>query len=438
MTTRRSAWPYALAAVGLAAAGAAVNIWRPLAPPIGTVDSGLITFSEEVLRLVEDYNQPRRVAVVASTLVGLAVPAAVVLTAPGRRALHRVAGPRRHSPARAALVGVATVVAVDVARLPIAFAIGYVHDGRWGFRTSPLGGWARDWLVGHTPGWIVIAAAAAVGAAAVARWPGRWHWGGVVVGTAAAAVLTLGAPLVLEPLWLRTTPLEEGSTRAAVEQVLDRADEERAEILVGDASRRTTRVNAYVSGLGPTRRVVLFDTLLELPPEQVATVVAHELAHREHRDIPRSVLLSATGLLPGLLALRWVVDPRRGGRIVGARDRSDPRLVALALAAAAGLTLVGQPIATAVSRRAEAAADHRALELTEDPATAVRMHRGFVVRQLTDPRPPAWYVIGYAGHPPPARRIAAAVAYAGRNELPLPALSELADEERDVAHDGPD
>jgi STE24 endopeptidase len=437
MTRRERVGPYVVAAFGLAAAGAALSIWRPLAPPTGAVSSDLLTFSPQVLELIESYRAPRRAAVVTSTALSIAVPAAAVLTARGRRAIARLAGPHAHAPARAAAVAAAVMVVVDLARLPLDITFGYFQDGAWGFRTADALAWSRDWLVSRAPGWLVVAAASAGLAGAIVRWPASWHWRAVVAGTGLGAVLVLAAPVVLEPLWMRTVPLEAGETRESVQTVLARAGEEQLPVLVGDASRRTTRVNAYVSGLGPTRRVVLFDTLLELPPDEVAAVVAHELAHRQHRDIPRGVLLGATGLLPAALLLRWAVHPDRGGRLVGARGSADPRLVAVAIAVVSVLATIGQPAGLAASRRAEASADHRALELTRDPATTVRLKRGFVVSQLSDPDPPTWAVLAFATHPPSGERIAAAIAFAEREGLPLPTREELAEAERDAAHPGP-
>lgn len=430
---REHARVYAAAAVLLAVVGLAVNVWRPTAPPLG-VPTDLARFGDETLTVVDGYRAPRRWGTLAALLVVTALPVLAVVTVVGRRVLARLAGRRRRSAGRGALIAVALTVAADLAAFPVAFALGYVQDGRYGFRTSDLGGWLRDWVVGHAPGWVLAAVAGAALVAALARWPATWHWRAVPAVTVAAALVVLLGPVVVEPLWLRTSPLPEGPVRAAVEEVLRRGGAEQVAIVVGDASRRTTKVNAYVSGLGPSRRVVVFDTLLQRPPAQVAAVVAHELAHRQNRDIPRAVLLTAVAVLPAAWLTRRVLASRWSQRSIAPRDPADPRLVAVAAAVVALATAVTLPLASALSQRAEAAADHRALELTRDPATAVAVNRLFVVRDLVDPSPPEWFHALFGSHPTPAERIRAAVGFAAQTGLPLPDREELLAAERDLTH----
>ena len=108
------------------------------------------------------------------------------------------------------------------------------------------------------------------------------------------AVLAALAPVVLDPIFNEFTPLPEGETRADVLDARRRAGVRVGEVYSVDASRRTTAANAYVTGLGPTKRVVLFDTLLDrYSRDEVRLVVAHELAHVRHRDVPRGVLYAA-------------------------------------------------------------------------------------------------------------------------------------------------
>src|SRR5205085_6559223 len=114
--------------------------------------------------------------------------------------------------------------------------------------------------------------------------------GTVVVGT----IFTALAPVVLDPVFNDFTPLPEGETRSDVLDLAYAAGVRVGEVYSVDASRRTTAANAYVTGLGPTKRVVLFDTLLDrYSRDEVRLVVAHELAHVRHRDVQRSVLYAA-------------------------------------------------------------------------------------------------------------------------------------------------
>ena len=132
--------------------------------------------------------------------------------------------------------------------------------------------------------------AAGAGGAAVAvtrRYPRRW-WvpasaGSVLFGAGLAAL----APVVLDPMFNEFTPLPEGETRSDVLELARAAGVKVGEVYSVDASRRTTAANAYVAGLGPTKRVVLFDTLLDrYSRDEIRVVVAHELAHVRNRDVP--------------------------------------------------------------------------------------------------------------------------------------------------------
>ncbi|MBW3658778.1 MAG: M48 family metalloprotease, partial [Actinobacteria bacterium] len=294
----------ATVAILLALLGLAATIWRPLAPPLGAVTTDLDTFVPEVLRTVEAFRGPRYVAGVVRLTLELAIPLFVVWTARGRRFVARVAGASAHAPWRGGLVAAAITLAVTLTTLPLDVWIGYVHDGAWGFRTSDAGLWARDRAVTLALSLTVAWLAGTILVWAVRRWPRSWPWRLVIIGTGLAAVLVLVHPLVIEPLFSERTPLADGPVRDEIETVLEAAGEPGLPIAVADASTRTTRVNAYVTGLGPTRAVVLYDTILELPPDQIAVVVAHELAHRQHADLPRGVLLTAPALLVPLLLLR--------------------------------------------------------------------------------------------------------------------------------------
>jgi STE24 endopeptidase len=250
--------------------------------------------------------------------------------------------------------------------------------------------------------------AAGAGAAAVAverRYPRSW-WlpasaGSVLFGTGLAAL----APVVLDPLFNDFTPLPEGETRSDVFELAAAAGVKVGEVFSVDASRRTTAANAYVAGLGPTKRVVLFDTLLDrYSRDEVRVVVAHELAHVRNRDVPRGVAYAALVAPAAALAvqrLSWVLSPERG--TAGA-------LPALALAA----VLVGAPtglIGNRLSRAIERRSDAYSLTLTGAPDAFISFERAIALQNVADLRPPRWLTSLLATHPPTAERIGAAVSY---------------------------
>lgn len=429
---RERVLPWALLAVALAAVGVVASVWRPLAPATGPVDTDLTRFSADVMAAVEAYRGPRYLVAGLSAALGVLVPVVLALSRRGRALVGRVAGPATHAPLRAAGVAVLASVLSSLATLPLAAWVRIVHDGRWGFRTQPWTGWVVDWLTVSAGTWLTMGALAALLLGAVRRWPRSWPYRLTVAGTALGTVVLVLHPLVLQPVLLPTAPLADQDVPPAAREVVEAMGAQDLPLYVGAASQRTTRVNAVVTGLGPTERVVLYDTLLDLPEEQVRSVLAHELAHWQHRDLLRGLLAVPTAMLPALLLLRAVVWSSASRRHAHARSRTDPRLVAGVVAVAAVLELLGTPIANGVSRRAEAAADHRALEVTQEPGMQVATARAFTVRDLSAPRPPGWVQLLYGTHPTIAERIEAAVAASDPDRLPTRAELEAA--ERDVAH----
>jgi STE24 endopeptidase len=177
------------------------------------------------------------------------------------------------------------------------------------------------------------------------------------------------------------------------------------EVYAIDASRRTTGANAYVTGLGPTKRVVLFDTLLDrYTRDEVRVVVAHELAHVRHRDVLRGLAYAAAvapAIALAVQRLSWVLSPERG---------TPAALPALGLAAglvAAPTALIGNRLSRALEREA----DDYSLTLSRSPDAFVSFERSIALQNVADLRPPRWVSSLLATHPPTIERIGAAVAY---------------------------
>lgn len=395
-----------LVAAGVVVVGVAVQVVRPLAPDLGPPPPPGQWFDTTHLEQVAAYREPLYAAGLAGLTLRLATPCLVAFTSAGRRVTDRiVATVGEHRPARAAAaVVLAVVVATDLVLLPLVVWASFVHDGRFGFRTQGLAGWAYDWVVATVPAWLVVAVLA-VGAYALAgRMPRAWPPVAGLAAFALTALLVYAAPLVLEPLVFDTEPVPAGPVRAEVERVLDRAGEDIDRIVVADASRRTTKRNAYVSGLGTSRRVVLYDTLVDnQPADEVGVVMAHEIGHDQHADLARGTLFAGAGVVALVFVLAWVARRRTdAGR---QRAVTDPRAAAVLLAIVVLVNALSVPLQNAASRRAEAAADLAALRITGDAATYLRMTEQLARANLTDPLPPRWARHLWSTHPPTTARL---------------------------------
>lgn len=295
----------------------------------------------------------------------------------------------------------ALVVLGELAELPFSARLRVIR-ARFGLVTQGWGGWWADRLRGLAVSLPLVAGALS----AVHALP----WGWTAAG-AAAAVLLLSwlAPVVLEPVFNRFAPMPSGPLRDALLTLAARDGVRVRDVLVADASRRTTALNAYVSGFGATRRVVVYDTLLATGEDrETELVVAHELGHVVHRDVLTGTVLGAAGAAAGVCLLA----------AVGPGWFTDPRQVFGLAAAATALSALTGPFARLLSRRAERRADAHALDLTGDPETFVRMQRRLTVANVADPAPPRLLHALFGTHPTPVQRIAAA-----RRRLPATAPS---------------
>jgi STE24 endopeptidase len=382
-------------------AEAAVLLLRPregvIAP--APVDPGSY-FTPDQLDRARDYRRGQLVIFGTSLVVEAAVLVWLV-----RRPPARLRGARRPVLV-AAGAGAALSVGLAAAQLPLS-AIAHQRSVDVGLSTQAWGEWLGD--LGKAAG-IGALFAGVGGAAAIAlmrRFPrGWWAPGSVVVIGFAAATLYLG-PVVLDPVFNRFTVLPDGRTRSDVLALAREAGVDVGQVYEVDASRRTTASNAYVTGLGHTKRVVLYDNLLkDFTRDEVRLVVAHELGHVHYRDVSRGLLYVALVAPFGLLAAAGLTR-----RLAPDEPRPGPAaLPALALSVAV-VSLGVTTIANQLSRRIEARADSYSLRLTGAPEPFIGFERGIALRNVADPDPPDWITFLLATHPPTVDRIGIAKSF---------------------------
>lgn len=347
---------------------------------------------------------------VAGAPLGAATAVGVALVGPRwRPTLLRAA---RGRPWRAGLLfGGGLTLATFAVALPLSVSR-YAWGRGFGIVTQGVPGWVLDALKALGLQLVVTAGIGAGVAVLIARAPRAW-WAAMAAGVAALIYAgSLLSPLV-EPLFQRTEPLRDPDLRTEVLDLAARAGVRADDVKVSDASRRTTAANAYVSGLGGSRHVVLYDTLLrDFPPDQVRTVVAHELAHVERRHVLKGSTWGAALAVPACLVVYAAVGWRTGFRAPrpgpGGTDLVVRRL-AVAAAAAAVVGSLGAPLSAWVSRAYEREADWRALALTRDPAADIALHQGFVRGSLGVPDPPWAIQLWFGTHPTALERIGMAL-----------------------------
>jgi STE24 endopeptidase len=405
--------PALLVAVVLGAALLVVLVvvppWTLLAEPAGgrtPVDPSAV-LPPDLLARAESFAAALRPASLTSLLLGLAVSAVLGLTRLGSGLVHAVARPFGGGWLAQVLLGTAAVVVVGrLTTLPVS-AYAEVVRHRYGLSTRSWGLWLRDVAVSTAISAALTAVALAGLLWLVRRAPRTWWaWAAAV----AAGFVVVGSflyPVVIEPAFNRFEPLPAGELRTGL---LDLAEENGTpvqDVLVSDASRRTTALNAYVSGFGSTRRIVLYDTTLErLPVDEIESIVAHELGHVVHRDVLTGTLVGALGAGAAVALSGWLLSWTPLLRRVGAQSPADPAVVPLVLLLLSVGGLLSTPAQNLVSRQVEARADLRALDLTGNAASFIAMQRELAATNLSDPDPPAAWQWFFGSHPTAAQRIA--------------------------------
>lgn len=353
--------------------------------------------------LARRYHDPRYRAILADIALGVAVLAVAAFTPLAGIAdgLPDVAG--------AFLLGGGAVALSALVRLPLTVWLGLLHERAYGFSRQSGRDFALDRVKAVAIGAVLTGAAVAGLALAVRVAPSAWP---VVAGVGAAALvllLSFVAPVVLEPVFNRFRPVDDAALRDAVLRLSVDAGVPVREVLVADASRRTTKVNAYVSGLGATRRVVLFDTLVEQATiPEVLTVVAHELGHRRFRHVAAGTALAMAGAVLTVLVLWALLSSGAVLDAIGAGGPGDARVAPFALLVASVLGLAAAPGLAAISRRWEYACDRFAVRQIGDVGAFESAFERLSAANLPDPAPPRLAYVWLFSHPTVPERLRAA------------------------------
>jgi STE24 endopeptidase len=303
------------------------------------------------------------------------------------------------------MVGTVTTLAIWGVSLPFGFAALW-WGRRYGIDKQSYGSWlVEQWptLVGQVVGLTILLTILLL----LAGWLGRRWW---LAAGPFLALISFVLILVL-PYVVTAGDRKPHHTKLAAEirTIARREGVGSTPLRIETASDRTTAANAEAIGIGPSARVVLWDTLLSgrYSPGEIKVVAAHEFGHVARRHVWKGLAWSALITIP-LFFLLELATRRRGGM-------ERPEVVPFALLVIALINLAVTPFTNVVSRRYEDEADWRALQTTRDPASAVKLFRAFGRYDLTQPDPPGWSYVWLDNHPTLAQRIAMAQAWRRRN-----------------------
>ncbi|TMR96072.1 M48 family metallopeptidase [Nonomuraea basaltis] len=407
---RQAAIALAVLGVVILAVAAFSTPWRVLAagPPDPARD-----FSAAQIARAQAFDAATTLPSYLALALTVIIAALLVATPLGAKAVGRLRGPWW---LRVILGVVVIAAATDLIRWPLGMWFETLLRD-YGLSTQDWAAWAGDRLksMGVEAFLLCLSLLVLVGLARKVR---RW-WIPAAAGAFALAVAaSFVYPVVFEPLFNDFTSMREGPLRTNLLAMAERDGVPVEDVLVADASRRTTALNAYVSGFGATRRIVVYDTLLRAPQAEVELVVAHELGHAKDDDVLYGTLIGGLGAAFGAILLFLLFGLVR--RRAGVTSITDPRAVGAIMGLMSLGSLLMGPAQNLISRHIEARADVHALDLTRDPATFIAMQKRLATTNISDLSPDAVEYVLYASHPSSPERIALARSWAKLNGVPEP------------------
>jgi STE24 endopeptidase len=295
-------------------------------------------------------------------------------------------------------------VATSLLYLPFSFYGSFIVARQFGYSTQTAPAWLWDWIKNLS---ITLVADGVIwtGFYALLRlMPRRWPIpaGGALIGLSAVVILI--TPILITPLFYKIHPLQDAALRARILALADRAGLHVSQVYVIDESSKSTLVNAYFTGFGNSRRIVLYDNLLTgYTPDEVEVVLAHEMGHWYYRHMLLGWLGAGAAGWIGLFGLRWLLN--RSWARLGLRGPADVAGLPYILAVISFVAILALPVENSLSRYAERQADHFSLAVSHKPAAFIQLFQKFAVQNLSVVDVPEWEEIVFDTHPPIVDRI---------------------------------
>jgi STE24 endopeptidase len=296
------------------------------------------------------------------------------------------------------------IIILQVIETPFQFYSGFVVDHKFRLSTQNLKGWLADEMKG-----IGIELAFGIGAGMVLYYLIRatdfWWLVAAALFAVISMIMSIILPYVIMPIFYKMTPLSDPVMKNDLLDMSRKVGARNIEhVLVADESRRSVRANAMFSGIGRSKAIVLFDTLINnFPRREVTTVVAHELGHYVDKDIWKETLISGLMIIPSFfLADRLLRFGVNSGVIQGI---SDPSGIPIVFAVLIAVSFLLQPIYNAYSRLLESEADGFALRAANDPDAQASAERRLADMSLSVDTPSRFIELFFYTHPSSSRRV---------------------------------
>ncbi|WP_219835073.1 M48 family metallopeptidase [Paenibacillus sp. R14(2021)] len=290
---------------------------------------------------------------------------------------------------------------------------GYSLSKAYGISTQPVAGWIRDKLIAFGVGYVTLLAVSAVVFWLLSR-RGRWWLKLWLLSIPFTVFMMFVQPVIIDPLYNQFTRLSNPQLESKILALAAKADIPADRVYEVDMSTKTNAINAYVTGIGSSLRIVLWDTTLkQLTEPEILLIMAHEMGHYAMHHLEWSALGAVGSSLVVIAVGGWIYvwSLRRWGEAWGIRSRSDLAALPLLLLILAVLSFAALPVSNYVSRHAESSADAYALRLLNSADGSVSMQQKTGVITLSDVNPPLLVRWFRDDHPSDMERIIAAMAF---------------------------
>ncbi len=305
------------------------------------------------------------------------------------------------------------LIITTVIGLPLGYYSGYIREHHWGFSNHTIYSWFMDQFKSFLVGLVLTPILLGLLLWCMYLAPENW-W--LIAGLAVAVVSVIMAtllPVVILPIFNKYTPIESGELTDRLSAILGRAGLKPSGFFIEDMSRQTKKENAFLAGLGKTRRVVLADNLLNnMSTDEIESVIAHEVGHYKYHHIWKNIIIGTGQQLIVFFLLDWLMRTIFPEFLSSLQWNLTLLPVFFLFMGLINGVLFG-PLSNAISRYFERQADHTALEMIAEPEPFLTAMAGLANRNLSNAYPQNWVKWLYYSHPPIGERLAFGDSWAG-------------------------
>lgn len=371
--------------------------------------------NREQQKLAKQYEKEKRLLGLASLSVSLAILLIFYFSGLSSQLANLELA---HSIAWPFLVYVSVLYAfVVVLGMPLNFYNGYVHEHKWNFSNHTVKSWLWEQVKSFFVGLLILYIVLGLLLWIMAITPKWWWLGAALAMTLVSVILATLFPIVIAPIFNKYIPIKDKELTEALDAILSRGGLKSSGFFKEDMSRQTKKENAFLAGLGKTRRVVLGDNLMEnMTTSEIVSIIAHEVGHHRYMHLWKNILIGMAQQLVFFFILNISIKEIFPQFLASTRwNLALFPVFAIFLGALSGFFF--GPLNNALSRFFEKQADRYALKNIEHRKSFITALAGLADRNLSNAYPAWWMKILFYSHPPIGERLQAAENYQSRHQM---------------------